>query len=421
MKQKIGKALFFIILFATEAMCYGGDVESVIAYQMNNILAVFGIPFLFILALYRFPAIYNFVLYALIIGTIGLIFESLYTYNQILYSPFVVKRFFYCGVALIAYFIAVKLSPFPIKTAVWLIFLFFFINQIILGKIFTYRLTPETRTQEASEALFMIIPFTYFFVQYLTKYKWSDLLKTIAVFTYTVLLMHRSVIASITFSALLIIGLSVLGRIPNSRLQIRRSIGTMLLLFFLAAPIITAISPTRVQAFVENIGGIFTPTEDETGSWRYEQTLYYWKKIAERPVFGWRYEGYEEGEVMENDGFSEKGTVIHSQYIDLLYNYGLFGLMLNLIIIVATLWALYKRHRYMTIDQLVLFSYIAGALVFGISYQFPVCYWSFVGLGMYHAFVATPAPDPYAEQLAPMDFSYPQFGQHYDQHSHTRI
>ncbi len=186
------------------------------------------------------------------------------------------------------------------------------------------------------------------------------------------------------FAVIIVAGLSFVGKLGNRRLPIGRTVTTLFILAILTVPFVSILSPKRTAAFLENIGGIAKPTEDNTGNWRYEQSLYYWSKIPEELWLGWRYEGYDRGEIMENEDFPAKGTVIHSQYVDMLYNYGVAGLLLNMFVILSTLWIIYRRNRHFTSEQAVLFAFIASGLLFGVSYQLPIYFWGYVGLGMYY-------------------------------------
>ncbi|PMD89306.1 hypothetical protein BWI97_24875, partial [Siphonobacter sp. BAB-5405] len=110
-------------------------------------------------------------------------------------------------------------------------------------------------------------------------------------------------------------------------------------------------------------------------------------------MLGWRYEGYDRGEIMENEDFPEKGTIIHSQYIDMLYNYGAVGLFLNMLLIVGTLVIMYRRNEVFTTEQSTLFGFLISGLFFSISYQLPVYFWGFVGLAMYYGLFPNESED----------------------------
>ncbi len=157
-----------------------------------------------------------------------------------------------------------------------------------------------------------------------------------------------------------------------------------IMLIGLSSPLIGMLPEHKFDDFMESINGILDPKEDNTGSWRLEQSEHYMALVPERPILGWRYEGYDRGEVMRHEDFPDKGTIIHSQYVDQLYNYGAVGLAINLLLILGTLYVLYSGKRSYSIEQLVLFGFLAGGLVYGISYQLPVYYWGLLGLGMFY-------------------------------------
>jgi O-antigen ligase len=211
-----------------------------------------------------------------------------------------------------------------------------------------------------------------------------DLLKALFTFVLIIALLHRSVISTAVVAAGVVLLLSAIGKLADSRLRVGKTVSTLAVLLLLVTPFLGALSPKRVDAFMETIGGIFAPSEDETGSWRIEQSNYYMSQFVDRPLLGWRYEGYDRGEVMVHEDFAEKGTVIHSHFVDMLYNYGVVGLAINLFLILSTLFFIYLRNRTFSSEQAILFAFITSGLLFGVSYQLPVFYWSFVGVGMFY-------------------------------------
>ncbi|GAB3779644.1 hypothetical protein GCM10028818_30550 [Spirosoma horti] len=384
------------------ALIYGGN-------SLNPLLdkAVSGTTLIGILALivcyFWQPPLFKTVAWLLGLGVIGLVLESKYEYGQFVYSYFVIKRFAYCGLALLAYVVATQAEPFKLKYAVYIIFAFYVINQLFLGQIFSYNLTSESRTVTSNEALYLVIPCLYYLMMYLKDRKIPDLLLTLFSFALIVFLLHRSVISAAIVAIGVVGGLSMVGKLPSSGFPMGRTLGTFVVLLILLAPALAMMPGNKVNAILENLGGILDPKEDNTGSWRLEQSEYYLSQIPDKPLLGWRYEGYDRGEIMVNEDFPEKGTIIHSQYIDMLYNYGAVGLAINLLIILGTLLIMYRRNKTFTIEQTVLFGFIVSGLVYGVSYQLPVFFWGFVGLAMYYA-LKRPDED-YADEYITVDIT----------------
>jgi len=379
----IYRAVLFTILFGLSASTYGGNHGSAILNALVNLAPLFSIP-VFVLGYFSFPRLYKIMAWLLLLGVILLVLESKYEYGQFVYSYFVIKRFAYCGVALSAYYAASKAGLLRIEYAVYLILGFFCFNQIILGQIFSYNLTSETRTTLSPDALYLVIPFLYYLTLYLRGHRLVHLLASIATLLVIILLLHRTVISSAVVAAVVVFGLAVVGKVTSFRLPLWRTFATLALIVAITAPFTGMLPESKVNAFVENVAGIFSPKEDNTGSWRVEQAEYYLSQVPERPWFGWRYEGYDRGEIMENEDFPDKGTIIHSQYVDMLFNYGIFGLGINIVLMLGTLIALFRSGRTLSVDQVVLFGFIINGLVYGISYQMPVYFWGFVGVGMYY-------------------------------------
>jgi len=420
MKDRIYQIILFYLLFGVNAISFGGDQGSPLLDKSINLVALAGIPVI-ILLYFKYPISYKIIFWPILLGVFSLILESLYRYNLFIYSPFVIKRFFYCGLTLIAYYVASKAKPFTLHQAVRGIFLFYIINQLVLGKIFEYSFTSESRTTSAPEAFYLIIPLTFYLSLYITRHKVVDLLVALFTFVLIVLILHRSVISTSVFSVAIVLLLSSFGKIANSQIKVGRTFSVFFVLVILIVPFLGALPSNRTQAFIENIEGIISPTEDETGSWRVEQFQYYMGKFDERPFFGWRFEGYDRGEVMVHEDFPDKGTFIHSQYVDQLYNYGLFGLGINLFIIVSTLFAIYQRNKQLSVEQTTLFSFIISGLMFAISYQLPIHFWTFTGVGMCYALHQSPVrfsrifPSKRKQRpLTPLDSSMPNLRPAYD-------
>ncbi|ADB40344.1 O-antigen ligase family protein [Spirosoma linguale] len=389
--------VLFLLLFGMSALIYGGNALNPLFDKAVSGTALIGIVGLVV---YYFdqPGIYKVAAWMILLGVIGLVLESKYDYGQFVYSYFVIKRFAYCGLALLTYAIARKVGDINIQHIVLLIFGFYIINQLFLGQIFSYNLTSESRTVTSNEALYLVIPCLYYLMLYLRDRQVRDLLLTLFTFAFIVFLLHRSVISAAFIAIGVVAGLSVMGKLPSRGFPMGRTIATFAVLLVLVAPLAGMLPDNKVAGFLENIGGILDPKDDNTGSWRLEQSEYYLSKIPDKPMLGWRYVGYDKGEIMENEDFPEKGTIIHSQYIDMLYNYGFVGLFINLLIILGTLWVMYRRNRVFTLEQTVLFGFIVSGLVYAVSYQLPVFFWGFVGLGMYYG-LKRPAPD------APFDYT----------------
>lgn len=382
MNTWIYRIALYALLFGVSALTYGGNALSPFLEKAVNGIALLGIPAL-VLFYFRFPGLYKVAAWLLFIGIILLVLESKYEYDKYVYSYFVIKRFAYCGLALSAYYVAARSGQLKIQYAVYIIFALYIINQLLLGQIFSYALTSETRTTSAPEAFYLVIPFLYYMVIYAQEKRILDLIKSLLVFGLIVFLLHRSVMSSAGVAGIVVLLLAAIGKITNGSANIGRTMSFFMVVILASLPFLGILATVKADGFMEQIGGIFSPAEDNTGSWRLEQITYYWSRIEERPVLGWRYEGYDRGEIMENEDFPEKGTIIHSQYVDMLYNYGAVGMAINLLIILGTLAVIYFRNRTLSTEQAVLFGFITSGLLFGISYQLPVFYWGFVGLGMF--------------------------------------
>lgn len=383
MTTKLYRIALLALLFGLSPLGYAGDYTNPLLAALTNVSPLISL-LVFVLCYFSFPGIYKVIAWVIMLSVILLVLESKYEYDKFIYSYFVIKRFAYCGVALTAYYVVSKAGFLKIEYAVYITLGLFFFYQILLGQIFSYTLTSDTRTTFSTDAYFLLLPFLYYLVLYLKARRLVHLLASLCTLLFIIFLLHRTVISAAVVAAVVMFGLAFLGKVTTGNLPIGRTLVTFGLILAMAAPFTDLLPESKVDSFMQSISGIFFPKEDNTGSWRVEQSEFYLGKVPERPLFGWRYTGYDRGEIMENEDFPDKGTIIHSQYIDMLYNYGAFGLIINIVLMLSTLIALYRSSRTLSTDQLVLFGFVAGGLIFGITYQIPVYYWAFVGVGMYY-------------------------------------
>ncbi|QJD80459.1 O-antigen ligase family protein [Spirosoma rhododendri] len=395
----------FMILFGLSPLTYGGDSLHPVLDKVTSGMALVGLVSL-VICFFDLPRFYKIMAWPIFIGAILLLLESKYEYGQYVYSYFVIKRFVYCALAMTAYYAAKRSGPIRFEYIGYLVLVLFFVNQILLGQIYTYSLSSESRTTTAPEALYLVVPFLYFLVQYYREHKLISLFSSLAVFLFIVILLHRSVISTAVIAAGVVTGLMLMSKSSEKGFPVGRTFMFFIVVVSLSTPLAGMLSDKKFDAFMESINGILDPKEDNTGSWRLEQSQHYMALVPERPLLGWRYDGYDRGEVMRHEDFPEKGTIIHSQYVDQLYNYGAVGLAINLLLILGTLATIYRRKQLYTTEQLVLFGFIAGGLIYGVSYQLPVYYWGLVGMGMF-----------YGLQRPAHRFTVPEL--HEDEHEHA--
>ncbi|UHG90345.1 O-antigen ligase family protein [Spirosoma oryzicola] len=394
----IARIALFTMLFGLSASTYAGNHGSALLNALTNLSPLIAMA-IFVRYYFELPGFYKVMAWVLVLSVILLVLESKYEYDQFVYSYFVIKRFAYCGVALCCYYLASRAGLLKIEYAVYLIFGFFFFNQLLLGQIFSYNLTSESRTTLSPDALYLVIPFIYYLVLYLRERRLRQLMASLFTLFIIIFLLHRTVISAAVVAASVIVGISFLGKVTINPLPVWRTLILFTIMLAISLPFTDLLPESKVTSFMENINGIFDPKEDNTGSWRVEQSTYYLSQVPEKPIFGWRYEGYDRGEIMENEDFPDKGTIIHSQYVDMLYNYGAFGLAINLILMLSAIIALYFSRRVLTVDQLVLFGFLVSGVVYGISYQEPVYFWGFVGVSMFYG-LHPPLDSPEHEEVA---------------------
>ncbi len=230
----------------------------------------------------------------------------------------------------------------------------------------------DNRVLSATDAFLLIIPLSHHFISYCQRNEKPY--KTMFDLAIIFLAQHRTVWVSATL-VMLIIAMKF-PFIIKRLFPIVFAVSAIGFLFLSERVLSSSFLKTLSVQFED----ILKYKEQGTGSWRYEQSQIFARRIPERPLLGWNFEAYELGEVMEGDWEQAKGTHIHSAYIDPMYYFGIVGLLL--------LWAAFyflAIRIFKTPGNDVLFSVFAiSAFVYGISYQLPLYAYFFCGLGLYY-------------------------------------
>jgi O-antigen ligase len=161
---------------------------------------------------------------------------------------------------------------------------------------------------------------------------------------------------------------------------IKRTVPVIVVLFFLGLFILSQdiVSEDFQNKLSTQIEDIINYRQQGTGAWRYEQSQFFVTKIIEKPAFGWDFQAFESGDVMDVETFEEKGTHIHSAYVDSMYYFGILGL----IIILGGLMLL--AARFFKTNGLDLFFpiFAASILAYGLAYQLAPYTLFFCGIGL---------------------------------------
>ena len=156
-------------------------------------------------------------------------------------------------------------------------------------------------------------------------------------------------------------------------------------------------NPAVVNHFIENLDDIRHAEKQGTGNWRLLQTESYVPLVLERPVLGWRLEGFElpmqfydpaSDMPMWRDG---TGHHFHSFYLDRLFYFGLPGLLLVVLVPILLGWRRLRNPVPFQPESAALLAYAASLLVFGISYDWSTYHYALLGLALAAQPVLRPA------------------------------
>ncbi|AIZ63608.1 hypothetical protein PK28_07730 [Hymenobacter sp. DG25B] len=270
---------------------------------------------------------------------------------------------------------------------------------------------PETFTMEgfleqergvsSASAFLLILPLLYYLNTY---FKNGSLLALVAFFgtlSLIVFLQHRTV--WVTTGIVLVIDLLLLMRTVSVRPTFKRLVPMLVLPVLVVAlgGLAIVLNDEAVQKkFEQNIADIRNPDKQGTGNFRLNQFEAYIPFLQEYPIAGMRLKGFElpiqfyhsnTGEAVWING---TGHHFHSFYVDRLFYFGLLGLLLA---VGPPIYLVIKRLRQpepMTLEAVTLVAYACGALVYGVSYNWPDYYLGLLGLALAAATVADTAPAP---------------------------
>ena len=317
-----------------------------------------------------------------------LVFESLYFYNSFVQFPHVIGKVLNLLVVF-AFFIFYS-DP---KNRPNINVLF----NIILVSVFIKIATDPTminlaafvshqRGIDSSSTYLLVLPCLYFFNIYIVEQKMPAFMRFIVLFFFIVFFQHRSV--WVAFAAGFVINAIMLNRQKVLHLaQVIPYFFALTILVVLGASLMITYDEDVKVKLNENIENILDPGKEETTSaWRIEQMQSYWPYTQQHLVEGMRLKGFElpiqfirEG---RDSGEFEDGTGhhFHSFYFDVLFYFGLVGMVLFITIIILPIVKVIKYSLSVDCLEMSLVSFIMSGFVFGLAYNLPFYYWAILGL-----------------------------------------
>jgi hypothetical protein len=227
--------------------------------------------------------------------------------------------------------------------------------------------------------------------------------------TMVFFLQHRTVWVCAALA--LPVNLLLMRRVPTAVVSWRRIslLVTIPLLFITLGGLATILdNPAVVRRIDESIEDLRNPNKQGTGEWRRLQREAYTPLIEERPLMGWRLEGFEVP-VQFYDPNSDRpvwedytGHHFHSFYVDRMFYFGFVGVLLALAIPALYVYRRLKQPVPLTPEMAAITSFSITFLAYAYSYDWSFYHYAFIGFML--AALAEPVAiaTPVAAPLLPL-------------------
>ncbi|TVT37832.1 O-antigen ligase family protein [Hymenobacter setariae] len=254
-----------------------------------------------------------------------------------------------------------------------------------------------------SAAAYLFVPVTlYCLNRYLTHGNILMLLSFFVCLPLIIFLQHRSVWIATAIAVPL--DLLLLLRTPGAKFSFTKVVMLVALPAILGSLGVTMVvlnNPEVVTRMQTNVEDMANADKQGTGSWRLKQLESYIPYVQDRPVAGWRLEGFELPMQFYDPSNDQPmwpdhtGHHFHNFYLDRAFYFGVLGiLMVVLIPIIRVVQRLFQRGP-MRADTALLIAYFGCLLVFGTSYDWSTYHFGLLGLLL----AAVAEPEPQAEPL----------------------
>lgn len=290
----------------------------------------------------------------------------------------------------------------PMKPLVSILFVVLLLNLALVHPeaLSLKSFLDNERGFSASSALMLVLPTLLCLNWYLQRGSLIVLGTFFVGLAMIVFLQHRSVWIT-TLIALPVNLLLLWRRVPTVHFSLHRL--ALLIILPLAITTVGGLAtvlknPDVVKKFESNFEDITKPDKRGTGSWRFKQMEAYRPLVAQRPLLGWRLEGFEvpmqfydpsSNQPMWPDG---TGHHFHSFYMDRMFYFGWLGVLLAVVLPFIQVIRRIGHPAPFTAEACALIGLLAGSLVFGLSYDWPTHLYALIGLLL--ATTALPLAEP---------------------------
>ncbi|GGF01587.1 O-antigen ligase family protein [Hymenobacter cavernae] len=281
----------------------------------------------------------------------------------------------------------------------------------------------ENERGYGAAAAYLFVPITLFNLNsYLVKGRISSLLFFFFCLPLIIFLQHRSV--WIATAVAIPINVLLLRRVPGVRFSLPKLVMLIVLPAILGSIGVTAVvldNPEIVQRLQDSIEDISNADKQGTGSWRLKQIESYMPLVQERPVAGWRLEGFEVPMQFYDPSSDQPmwadrtGHHFHNFYLDRAFYFGILGIMLVLVVPIISVVRRLLQRAPLVPETAAFIAYFFCLLVYSASYDWATYHFGMLGLMLASLPLRAPEPEPeyvpamevpqsIAEPLAPVTF-----------------
>ena len=244
----------------------------------------------------------------------------------------------------------------------------------------------ERGFQSSSAYLFVLVSM-YCLNRYLTHGSITMLLSFFICLPLIIFLQHRSVWIATAIAVPL--DLLLLTRTTGAKFSFAKVMGLVAvpaILGSLGIFLIVLNNPEVVTRMQTNVEDMANADKQGTGSWRLKQLESYIPLVQDRPVAGWRLEGFEVPMQFYDPSNDQPmwpdhtGHHFHNFYLDRAFYFGIIGIiMIVLVPVIRVVKRLFQRGP-MRADTAMLIAHFGCLLVFGTSYDWSTYHYALIGL-----------------------------------------
>ncbi len=260
----------------------------------------------------------------------------------------------------------------------------------------------ETERGFSVTSAFLLTPLALLCLSwYLTSGGWFSGLRFLFCAALIVFLQHRTVWVCTALGVALTVAL-VAWRTPQARAvgpRLAALAGVALALATGTGLAVVLDNPDVVKKLAKSIADIENPTTQGTGTFRMQQYAAYLPLVRERPLAGWRWQGFEVPIQFYSDDSGEPvwpdftGHHFHSFYLDRLFFFGGLGLLLVLLAPALLVLPRLFSSAPLAPETVALLAFGLTLPVFGLSYDWPDYAYGFLGV-LLAELSAPPTPAP---------------------------